>query len=529
MKSLAITISICMCITSLALGGADTQPASTVEPAVRAIEFESRKIYQSEQRPSYTCWVTFFPGEKGQWYVTCEEVTRPKTPLPKCTPDQWYEMSLPVGYDKSQYLMEMVILESKDNLKTWKVISREPGRFHHTAGTYGGQARTKDGRFLRFMSSCYSLDPSVARNEILYESGDNGKTWKKMPPFHDAHFAGFPHRMRMLRDGTLVFSLCLAPPWGKGTERPVRAAVNLDMPTDMQMTVCFSFDQGRTWTDPLPIYGGQNVTETDFVELPSGDLLFFNNSIFAHPGRQFIYRNGKHFTPAPLERVRAGGVPETVCLTPDGILVGCMRPGGYSWSDDLGQTWQNLDGIPDLGPEVAQPWINALDDGRIACAGHLGGDDPIGGRDHYLSLHTFRLQVLRKTKPTRITVEREFDEAKNKYRNAYVLGLFSGDQPLAGKKLQFWYVDRDQPGYDPWNKHPLEERMKMGGHSIEVATDSAGKARVVLEDHDKIVDVHRSYQLIVRFNADHNDLECKPAQTAQLEFYANHYQDAPLK
>jgi hypothetical protein len=81
-------------------------------------------------------------------------------------------MSLPAGYDKSQYHMEMVILESHDGLKTWQVASREPCRFQHSAGSFG-QARTRDGRFLRFVWSCYSLDPAIKPNEIGYESGDH--------------------------------------------------------------------------------------------------------------------------------------------------------------------------------------------------------------------------------------------------------------------------------------------------------------------------------------------------------------------
>jgi len=137
----------------IAAAGVENQPAKRtpqepIEPAVRAVEFESRKVYQSSQRPSYTSWVSFFPGEEGRWYVTCEEVTRPEKPLPQCSREQWYEMALPVGYDKSQHKMEMVMLESGDNLKTWRVISRAPCRFHHSAGSFG-QARTKDGRFLQ--------------------------------------------------------------------------------------------------------------------------------------------------------------------------------------------------------------------------------------------------------------------------------------------------------------------------------------------------------------------------------------------
>src|SRR4029077_671306 len=143
----------------------------------------------------------------------------------------------------------------------------------------------------------------------------------KLPAFHDSHFASFPHRLRTLRDGTLLLAVPLAPRWGEGTDRPVRAAVRLDTPNDMQMTLFFSHDQGRTWNGPLPVFGGQNVSETDFVEVPSGDLLLVNNSIFATPARHSAYRAGNRCTPGPLQQVRSGRVPETVCLTADGLLV----------------------------------------------------------------------------------------------------------------------------------------------------------------------------------------------------------------
>jgi hypothetical protein len=305
--------------------------------------------------------------------------------------------------------------------------------------------------------------------------------------------------------------------------------MRLDAINEMQMTLFFSHDQGQTWEGPLPILAGQTVSETDFVELPGGDLLVVNNSIFANPGRQFVYRNGNRFTPGPLERVRSGTVPETVCLTEEGILVGCMRAGAYFWSDDLGQTWQPLEGIPSIGPEVYQPWIHALGDGRIACAGHYGADDAIGSRDQYLSLHLFRVEVLRRTKDTQIGVERDFDEEKNRWRNAYTLTLTCDGQPLADKELEFWYVERYQPGYDSWNSQPLEERMKMGGTLVKVRTGPDGKAHVALPHLDAIQDVHHSYQLVVRFNLDRADPDYKPAQSPQMEFYANSYQDPPLK
>lgn len=508
-----------------ALGGAEAKTkraaALPAEPAVKAMAFASRKVYQSKQRPSYTSWVSFFPGEKGQWYLTCEEVTRQRQPLPQCSRQQWFEMGLPNGYDKSPYLMEVVMLQSRDDLKTWEVVSRQPCRFQHSAGSFG-QARTNDGRFLRFTWAGYSLDPTVKPNEIYQVSEDGGRTWKKMPAFHDSHFASYPHRLRTLRDGTLVLCVPLAPRWGKGTERPTRTCLRLDAAGEMQMTLFISHDQGKTWNGPLPIFGGQNVSETDFVELPEGHLLFFNNSIFAHPGRQFVYRDGKQFTPGFLEKVHSGQVPETICLTREGILVGCMRPGNYSWSDDLGETWQPLAGIPSRGPEVYQPWIHALPDGRIACAGHLGGDDAIGQRDQFLSLHLFQIDVRQRTKDTHIEVEREVDEVTRKYRNSYSLTLTCGKAPLADKELELWYVERDRPGYDSWNKQPLEVRMKAGGKLVKVRTGADGKAHVQLRELDAVEDIHHSYQLVVRFNAGRTDPEYKPVQTPQMEFYANH-------
>lgn len=493
------------------------------EPAVEAVDFTSQVVYRSQRPPGYAAWVSFFPGENGTWYIGCEEVSRPDKPLPQTSPQQWYAMGLPDGFDKSQYLMEAVLLESDDNLKNWKVISREPYRQQHTVGQFG-TARTRDGRFLRFHWACYALDPGVKENEILRVSDDDGKTWQTTPPFCDPRFAYFPHRLRMLRDGTLVLCTPLAPRWGKGTDHPVRHAQRLDINNELSMTLFFSVDQGRTWQGPLPVFGGVSASETDFTELPDGNLLFFNNSIFARPGRQFVYRDGQRFSPGPLEYVHRGTVPETVCLTADGLLVGCLRPNLYYWSDDLGQTWNSLAGIPETGPEVYQPWIHALDDGRIVCAGHYGFDDPISaGRRHenYINLHTFRLKVNRRTKNTKIQIERDYDETARRWLNSYTIHLTQDGQPLSEREVELWYVERDKPGYDSWNAIPLTERMRAGGTVMRPKTDASGQAHVKLPDEfDKITDQHVSYQLVARFNADGADPDYKPCQTPQIEFYA---------
>ncbi len=490
---------------------------SNTAPAVAAVNFQSRKIYQSSQHPSYTSWVSFFPGQHGDWYISCAEILKPATRLNPATKQFVYEIALPHGYDSSKFAQELVLLKSSDGLKTFNVVSRQP--VVANGGAFG-QACTTDGRFLRFVWACYSRDPNVRPIDIFTQSSDGGKTWQKMPSFVDDHFAWYPHRLRTLHDGTLVLCAARAHRWGRGTEYPTRIAMRLDVVSDMEMMAFFSHDQGKSWSNPLPIFSGQTVSETDFVELPDGNLLFINNSIFATPGRQIVYRNGQRFTPGPLERVQSGTVPETVCLTDDGTLIGCHRPGTYHWSSDLGLNWHPLDGAPST-IEVYQPWVQYLGHGAIACAGHLGADDPIGGRDQYISLHTFNVQSRRKARTAKLWIDRDFNEKTQRFLNAYEISLNADGKPLANRDLQIWYVARDRPGYDSFNSKPLKDRMALGGKSLTLHTDSSGNAKLSLPEFDGITDIHASYQLVVRFNADSKYSDFNAAQLPQMEFYAN--------
>lgn len=490
---------------------------STKLPPVRARNFYSQKVYQSQQHPSYTSWASLFPGEHGQWYIGCEEVTTPTTPLPPATKEWLYGMSLPRGYEQSKFVKQLVLLQSDDALKSWRVISRE--NVKESGGSFG-QARTKDGHFLRFVWTCYSEDLSEKPNEIFYESSDDGKTWNKQTPFVSGRFAWYPHRLRTLRDGTLVLCAPRAFKWGKGTDYPVRAAIKLDNVSDMEMMLFFSRDEGRTWSNPMPILSGQAVSETDFVELTDGNLLFINNSIFAHPGRQFVYRDGDRFTPGPLEHVHSGTVPETVCLTEDNVLIGCMRPGKYFYSTDLGQNWRPLEGAPD-NMDVYQPWMQNLGGGHVACAGHHGADDPIGGRDQFISVQTFEVETLQKRSDAKLWIERDVDDARGAWLNSFEISLTVNTAPLSDRDVEVWYVARDTPGYDSWNSKPLAERMKLGGKTLTLHTDKTGHAKLRLPEFDGITSIHASYQLVVRFNSDQRYRDLNPTQLPQLEYYAN--------
>lgn len=355
-------------------------------------------------------------------------------------------------------------------------------------------------------------------NSIYYVSSDAGRSWQLQPPFHDARFFSYAHRLRTLRDGTMVLAVPFSPGYGPGQERPTRMARDLAADTEMQMSLYFSKDQGRSWNGPLMLFGGLAVSETDFVELPSGDLLFVN-WLPPRRGRQIVYRSASGWHPGPAEHFGAGVAPETVALTPQGILVGCLRPGSYYWSDDGAKSWHKLDGIPNRGPECYQPWIQVLPDGRIACAGHYGSDDPFGRNNHYVSMHLFQLEVSGHRAATRLSLSRDFDEAGREWRNSFRLSLTSNGSPLAGQELEVWYVERDQPGYDSYADLSLAERMRRGGQRMALRTDAAGNAALALPQFDRLSREHHTIQIAARFNAERRVPGFLPAETFLYEFY----------
>lgn len=494
---------------------------------VRAIGFERRVIFRSAGKPGVVTTISFFPGERGKWYIGCEELSLPERPLPRASRDHWYAFGLPEGYDKSEYLLEQLILESTDNLQSWRPISRNPVRYQHSAGSYG-MASPEEGCFVRFVWRCYALDDGAHPGEICETSADGGATWHRQPALHDSRFASYAHRLRTLSDGTLALALPLAPVFNVGQPR---LAMDLDIDAEFRMHLVFSCDRGKTWTSPLPIYGGEKVPETDFVELPSGDLLCINHHLFsARAGRQIVYRTAQGFVPGPYEIVE-GAVPETVCLTEDGIMVGCLRGPRYFWSDNLGKSWQELAGIPDSvidwrahgepGGDVYQPWMQYLGNGKVACAGHYGSDDPVEkSYDNYAVLHIFDLQVAGRRKEANITLMRNYNEREQKWDNVYVLALMCEGEPLAGKEMEVWYVERWQPGFDQVRKNTLEQRMRMGGKLVRLTTDSDGRATLALPEFDETTDIHHAIQIVARFNADRSDPGFLPAQSLQYMFYS---------
>ena len=136
-------------------------------------------------------------------------------------------------------------------------------------------------------------------------------------------------------------------------------------------------------------------------------------------------------------------------------------------------------------------------------------------------LHTFRVQVNRRTRDTKIHVERDYDANRRRWLNTFTIRLTSDGEPLPDRELDFWYVERYKPGYDGQNSMPLAERMQTGGTLLRPRTDTTGQAHVQLPDRfNKTTNPHLSYQLVVRFNMDRSDPTSKPFQTPQFQFYS---------
>lgn len=103
--------------------------------------------------------------------------------------------------------------------------------------------------------------------------------------------------MKQLRDGTIVLAVPYGMMWGPDKVKPIRHSKPASELEDFGMSLLISRDEGRHWAGPIPAFPQMTISETDFVELPSGDLMLFVNSIFARPdstvtqpGRQRIYR-----------------------------------------------------------------------------------------------------------------------------------------------------------------------------------------------------------------------------------------------
>jgi hypothetical protein len=414
-------------------------------------------------------------------------------------------MNLPHGYhtalcngDKT-IVYEHVVLRSGDQGKTWTEIGRHVSPYDATFAW----TCLRDGRFIRGMCNSYEeFDPAKPIVFWTETSSDGGNTWKKGKEFFEGHSGSgsHPHRLKRLKDGTLVVLITHEAAFGPGRERIGRNAKRPYVRQENTAFILFSKDNGESWAGPLTIFPGALTYEPDFVELPSGDLLFLNSTVQGGPQiRQYVRKTRFGYIPGPVIDVVSGPVPECVVCTQNGLLVGAARCREYSCSNDEGATWHTIAGLP--GCEY-QPSIVETSDGRLLCAWHHGSDQPFGESDQYVGTHRFRLDANLPV-ATQLDLQRDMDAGRQQYINSYTLTLTAGPKLLARKTLHYEVKIRYQD-------QPL---------TGSVTTDGQGRARIELADHFKeVTNIHLCYWLKAWFDPQPGDL-LSPSRSAEYMAY----------
>ena len=281
-----------------------------------------------------------------------------------------------------------------DGGETW---TRVPGDVPVGGGR--GMAILPDGALVRGSWASDVNDAGCVRR-----STDGGKTWSDpiyfVPP---RQYRAWPTIIRSLRDGRLVL---MAGVWKRGEG---------DVPNPRMTKMMFvSADGGQTWGEGLALMPTEAgvCEESDFCELPSGDLFFVHRvehfpteAAQVPPGaarmgepfpngysdrmQSVVYAWRGGFRPGPVMPAPFphSGFPEVMLAAEDVILH--FATDGIYWTADVGATWTRLP-IPGSSyyPRAVQ-----LPDGRIICIGHVGSDDVYGTVDQSIRQQSFRLRV----------------------------------------------------------------------------------------------------------------------------------------
>jgi hypothetical protein len=454
-------------------------------------------IYHPKVRPGYACWVSLWKGANDELMLAFTEKRRASNSSYRPIPlEFWESMGVPIKYQVSfcngspDVTTESVIMRSVDEGKTWI----ETGRCD-SGGLMNCFAYTSlpDGTILRGSNTNYlSFYPEeVAKGEIQ-KSDDGGKTWSVSSIFQEKDFSASPYRLKRLGDGTLIALCGFGNTFGPGRPSRTRLTKEPNVIEASQNGLWISDDNGINWQGPLVVFPGISTDESDFVELPSGDLLLLNSKVQGGPEvRQYVHRTKHGFIPGPVYRVVSGIVPETVCITRSGLLVGAVRSGPYTCSNDEGATWHEISGMPKC---EYQPYIIELKDGRFLCAWHMFGDCIFGQHHQFVGQHVFRLKD-NLPAATKLDLTRDLNKKKTRYVNRYTAHFSSGDRGLAKKKIKFWIQERyrDSSAFSKdWTKQPKPQELYR-------ITNKNGDAHIHLTGLNKEINIHQGYEIKAYF------------------------------
>ncbi len=468
----------------------------------QATEVEVKEVYHPEQRPGYACWTALWHDPAGNLYLAFAEKRRAPNPLWEPVPlEFWESMDLPVNYHISfcngskDVITELVVLKSTDDGVTWTESGRTPSK-NINAFAWASLA---DGRIIKALSDNYTaFDPDYQPRMRISVSADGGTTWEvQADVVLREGFSVGGYRLKLLSDNSLALLGGYRAAFGPGRIRARRSTSRPYVCREAMQAMLVSQDDGKSWS-VIPVLPGIIAPEPDFVELPSGDLLILNSTVQEGPQvRQYLYKTETGFLPGPVFDVISGRVPECLVLTRAGLLVGAVRGGQYSCSNDEGATWYNIEGLPNCR---YQPQIIELSDGRLLCSWHVGGDNFFGEMDQWVGSTTFRLEA-NLPRRTELTLTREMNESKTKYVNSYMATLTAGGRPLPGKTINFSVSIRYAEGYEDF---PL----RLNG-----VTDNQGQARLDLESRFvNETNIHQRYSINATFTPEKGDTSLTPAR-----------------
>ncbi len=473
----------------------------------RAVDVQTLQIYHAAERPGWACWPTAWQDEDGTVYVAFQELRR--APNPKWQPvplDFWETIGLPNSYavtlcgGTETIVPESVVMKSTDGCRTWREVGRDDQRGTSTFAWHS----LPGGRIMRIVSNDY-LAWGENRIPRTYSetSSDGGTTWDHRVNVIEGYSTDVgAYRLRILNDGTLAAIGNYQVAWQPGQRKFGRNAKRPHVRQEIMCALWFSGDGGKSWTSALPVLPGVSASEADFCELSSGDLLIANSAVQHGPQvRQYVRKTKHGWVPEPVFDVAKGRVPERLALSPAGIIVGAVRGGVYTCSNDEGATWHEIAGVPNA---YYQPFTIPLADGRFFTVWHAGGgDEPFGTKDLWIGAHVFRLEA-QLPRPTRLVLERQQDTEGNRYINAFLVTLTCGDAPLAGQSVSY------------------RHKKRYGGEGTgQVTTNDKGQATIDLtKQFEGETNVHEGYTITASFQPAMGDVESSACQSDEIYVYA---------
>lgn len=471
-----------------------------------AAQAERNILYVPKERPGFVAWTTCFDYSDGRIGLSFKETVRERDPLYQ---PPLLEMGEAVGAPVSYCSVECgsetersyrVYMVSSDNGKTFS----ETGRCPLEEGSFCNLG-FPDGRIIGYdIPRINDARTGWFDGIKMRESLDGGSTWRELGVLLEG-CAPYLWRARRLKDGTLLLLLSLyGTPWGLGQPRSTR---NTMLPGETyinKIQTCFlASKDGINFTGPHYVLPGIGAHEYDVCECPDGRLLFIAGDVQATPvGRQFVERRGERYlngtffgirrgAPADPKKDPMGGfVPESLVMREDGLIIGSRRNKPYSCSNDYGENWYEVDGLP---TSLYQPFLLAAPDGTILNFGHKGGDMALGQEDMYIGADRFRVES-HMPQSCALTLVREMDAEKTHYINAFSARLTAGGKPVARQKVLF----RAHP---VWNKDGSFSTIPQSEASLqlETATDKDGVARMSFPVFDGRPDIHFYYNIDVVF------------------------------